>query len=191
MNTIDAHAHHRSTFHARSHTATEHVISWWRARLWRNSIDCQHVIEVLLSLRANQTCQASQLKEVLAQNLPPLFTPNPEDAFFAVLEQQIISDVNLREAIVNFLAGWRGMREASYRELLTDPAVAQKANALLPKDVPLWRWIKSRMRGEMWLTEEEFGGWTVHLLRGSPLLKEVASWYATQTQTEQTKAAQR
>ena len=57
MNTVDAHAHRPSTLHARSHTATEQVISWWRARLWRNSIDCQHVIEVLLSLRAMITEQ--------------------------------------------------------------------------------------------------------------------------------------
>ena len=76
-----------ATEHATSGNATEHVIARWQAQFWRNSKDCQHVIQVLLSLQAKAIHQHSQLQGILAQQLPPLFTPNQEHALFAVLQQ--------------------------------------------------------------------------------------------------------
>ena len=170
-------AHRPSTCDACSYIATEHVIARWQALFWRNSKDCQHVIQGLLSLRAKGIHQHSQLQGILVQKLPPLFTPNQEDAFFAVLQQKTITDANLRDAIVDFLARWEAKHEASYRELLADSAVAREANVLLPKDLPMWRWIRSCLHGEMELIEEETSGWSIHLLPKSLLSKQIVSRY--------------
>ena len=75
------------------------------------------------------------------------------DAFFALLQQKNISDAILRDAIVDFLARWEGKHKATYRELLADSAVAQEANKLLPKDLPLWLWIRRCLHGEIELIE--------------------------------------
>ena len=166
-----------ATEHATSDNATEHVIARWQALLWRNSKDCQHVIQVLLSLRANAIHQHSQLRGILVQKLPPLFTPNQEHAFFAVLQQEIITDVNLRDSIVDFCARWGAQHEATYRELLADSAVAREANVLLPKDLPMWRWIRTRLHREIELIEEETDGWIIHVLPNSLLLEQILSRY--------------
>ena len=125
------------TAHATIGNATEHVIARWQAQFWRNSKDCQHVIQVLMSLQAKAIHQHSQLQVILTQQLPPLFTPNPEHAFFAVLQQETITDVKLRKSIVDFCARWGGEHEANYQELLADSAVAREANVLLPINLPL------------------------------------------------------
>jgi hypothetical protein len=117
-----------SALDASNHNATERVITWWRARAWRNSVDCQRLIQVLLALRAR-----AQLAKVLARSLPPLFMPSPEEAFFAALQRETISDAELRKSIVDFLAMWPSQQLASYRDLLADSAVDRKADALLPK----------------------------------------------------------
>ena len=95
-----------ATEHAIDGNATEHVIARWQAQFWRNIKDCQHVIQVLLSLQANAIHQHSQLQGILAQQSPPLFTPNQEHAFFTVFQQETIINVNLRESIVDFCARW-------------------------------------------------------------------------------------
>ena len=166
-----------ATEHATSGNATEHVIARWQALFWRNSKDCQLVIQVLLSLRAKAIHQHSQLEGILVQKLPSLFTPTQEDAFFAVLQQETITDVNLRDSIVDFCARWEAKHEASYRELLADSAVAREANVLLPKDLPMWRWIRSRLHGEMELIEEETSGWTIHVLPNSLFSIQIHSRY--------------
>ena len=135
------------------------------------------MIQVLLSLQAKAIHQHSQLQVILTQQLPPLFTPNPEHAFFAVLQQETITDVKLRKSIVDFCARWGGEHEANYQELLADSAVAREANVLLPIDLPLWQWIGSRLHGEMELIEIETGGWTVVVLSDSLISKQVVSRY--------------
>ena len=136
-----------ATEHASSGNATEHVIATWQGLFWRNSKDCEHVIQVLLSLGTKAMHQHSQLQGILVQNLPSFFTPNQEDAFFPLLEQQTITDVNLRNSIIDFCASWKAEHSPSYRELLNDSAVAREANVLLPKDVPMWRWMRTRFFG--------------------------------------------
>ena len=156
---------------------TEHVIARWQALAWRDSKDCKHVIQVLLALRTVH--QHSQLQGILAQTLPPFLTPNPEDAFIAVLQQGTITDVNLRDSIVDFFAKWRSERVATIRELLADPAVAREANVLWPFDFPMRRWITSRLRGDVELKEEEeeVCTWTIHLTPQSRLKKQIYRRY--------------
>ena len=115
------------TEHATSGNATEHVIARWQAQFWRNSKDCQHVIQVLLSLQAKAIHQHSRLQVILARQLPPLFTPNQEHAFFAVLQHKTITDVKLRESIVDFCARWGGEHEAGYQELLADSGCGSRS----------------------------------------------------------------
>ena len=166
-----------ATEHATSGNATEHVIARWQGVFWRNSKDCQHVIQVLLSLRTKPMHQHSQLQGILVQNLPPLFTPNQEDAFVALLQQETITDVNLRDSIIDFCARWKAQHLASYRELLADSVVAREANVLLPKDLPMWRWMRTRLHGEIELIEEETGAWTIHVLPNSLFLLQIVSRY--------------
>ena len=40
-------------------------------------------------------------------------------------------------------------------------------NVCLPKAVPMWRWIRRRLAGDIYMTEEETGSWTIHLVRTS------------------------
>ena len=98
----DENAGGNATEHATSCNVTEHVIAKWQAMSWRGSKDCRHVIQVLLSLRARAIHRHSELEGVLVLYLPPLFTPTQEDAFFALLQQGTITDVNLRASIVDF-----------------------------------------------------------------------------------------
>ena len=163
--------------HATSGNATRSAIARWRTLFWRSSIDRQHVTQVLLSLRANKIQHHWQLQEILVQQLPPLFTPNQEDAFFAMLQQETITDVNLRYSIVDFLARWEAPDMPTYQELLADSAVAQEATELLPKDVPLWQWIGRRLHGKAELIEKDTGLWTLHLPPESPLTMQAASRY--------------
>ena len=158
---------------ATSGNDTEHVIARWNALFWRNSKDCHHVIQVLLSLRANAIHQHFGLQGILAQKLPSLFMPNHEDAFLAVLQEETITDAKMRDAVVDFCARWKCQHLASYRELLADLAVAQEANVLFPKNLPLWRWIRSRLHGEVELIGEEASGWTVSVLPNSLLLMQI------------------
>ena len=48
-----------------SGNATEHAIAKWQAMFWRKSKDCHHVIQVVLSLRANANCRGLQLGGIL------------------------------------------------------------------------------------------------------------------------------
>jgi len=177
--TATEHASGNATEHVTSGNATEHAIARWQALSWRSSKDCQHVIQVLLTLRAKATHQHLRVQRTLVQKSPPFFIPSREDTFFAVLQQEIITDMNLRDSIVDFLARWEAQHEASYRELLADSAVTREANVLLPKDLPMWRWIRSRLHGEMELIEEGTDCWTVHLIdkAESLLLKQVGRRY--------------
>ena len=68
--------------------ATEHAIAKWQAFRWRKSKDCQHVIQVVLSLRANANHQNLKLEEILTRHLPRLFMPNTEDAFFTMAAEE-------------------------------------------------------------------------------------------------------
>ena len=146
-----------------SGNATEHAIAKWQAMSWRKSKDCHHVIQMVLSLRANANCRGLQLGGILLRHLPQLFTPNMEDAFFAMLEEETITDANLRHSVVEFLCEWRQQRLASYQELLVDSAVVREMNVCLPRAVPMWRWIRIRLADEIYMTEEETGSWTIHV----------------------------
>ena len=166
-----------------SGNATEHAIAKWQAMFWRKSKDCHHVIQVVLSLRANANCRGLQLGGILLRHLPQLFTPNMEDAFFAMLEEETITDANLRHSVVEFLCEWRQQRLASYQELLADSAVEREMNVCLPKAVPMWRWISRRLAGDMYMTVEETGSWTIDLVRGSGLTKDLSKWYHERSAT--------
>ena len=109
-----------------SGNATEHAIAKWQAMFWRKSKDCHHVIQVVLSLRANANCRGLQLGGILLRHLPQLFTPNMEDAFFAMLEEETITDANLRHSVVEFLSKCPHRRLASHQELLADLAMERK-----------------------------------------------------------------
>ena len=157
--------------------ATEHAIAKWQAMSWRKSKDCHHVIQMVLSLRANANCRGRQLGGILPRHLPQLFTPNMEDAFFAMLEEEPMTDANLRHSIVVFCAKWRQQRVASYQELLADSAVERESNVCLPKAVPMWRWIRRRLAGDIYMTEEETGSWTIHVDENSDSWEHVrAVW---------------
>ena len=146
-----------------SGNATEHAIAKWQAMFWRKSKDCHHVIQVVLSLRANANCQELQLEGILLRHLPRLFAPNMEDAFFAMLEQETITDANLCYSVVDFCAKWPQQHKATYQELLADSAVVREMNVCLPRAVPMWRWIRIRLADEIYMTEEETGSWTIHV----------------------------
>ena len=126
--------------------ATEHAIARWQALFWCRSKDCHNVIQVQLFLRAKAN---HQIQGILAKWMPPFFTPSRADAFLALLHDGIVTDVNLRGAIVDFLARWPSQLYASYPDLLADSVVAREASILLPKDLPMWWWISKRLHEEM------------------------------------------
>ena len=156
--------------------ATEHEIATWQERNWRTSMDAKHVIQLLLSLRANDTQRHRQLESILAQNLPAFFTPSHADTFFAMLEQEQLSDSKLRAAIVECCARWpfRDNRELSLEHLLADVAVRQESNTLLSSKIPLKQWIDVRLHNDMDLMpahsgsilENHTGSWLI-ILRSS------------------------
>ena len=100
-----------------------------------------------------------------------------EDAFFAMLEEETMTDANLRRSVVDFCVKWRQKRLASCQELLADSAVEREMNVCLPKAVPMWRWISRRLAGDMYMTVEETGSWTIHVVRGSGLTKSISKLY--------------
>ena len=150
-----------------SGNATEHAIAKWQAMFWRKSKDCHHVTQVVLSLRANANRQDSQLEGILLRHLPRLFTPNKEDAFFAMLEQETITDANLCFSVVDFCTKWPQQHKATYQELLADSRVVRKMNVCLPRAVPMWRWLRIRLADEIYMTEEETGSWATHVDKNS------------------------
>ena len=172
-----------------SGNATEHAIAKWQAMFWRKSKDCHHVIQVVLSLRANANRQDSQLEGILLRHLPRLFTPNTEDAFFAMLEQETITDANLCFSVVDFCTKWPQQHKATYQELLVDSAVVREMNVCLPRAVPMWRWIRTRLADEIYMTEEETGSWTIHVDRNSDtcfrLVRAVGQYVASMAMTTQ------
>ena len=128
--------------------ATEHAITTWQEQRWRRSKACQHVIIVFVSLRSHRN--GDGLQRVLRQNLPSLLNEaNQQDGFFKVLEKGIISDGKLLDAVIDFLARWPSLRDASYRDLLADTGMYREAAALLPPTVPLWMWITGRLGGKL------------------------------------------
>ena len=87
-------------------TSVEGNIKTLRAIAWHNSIECHRVIQILLALQANQTLAHSQLRKILADNLPLFFMPTLEETFFGALEDDVICDFELRSALMDFLASW-------------------------------------------------------------------------------------
>ena len=100
-----------------------------------------------------------------------------EDAFFAMLEEETMTDANLRDSVADFLTRWPQQRLASYQELLADSAMEREMNVCLPKAVPMWRWIRRRLAGEIYMTEEETGSWTIHMVRYSGFAKNIPKRY--------------
>ena len=128
--------------------ATEHAITTWQEQRWRRSKECQHVIIVFVSLRSHR--KSDVLESVLGQNLPALLNEATEqDGFFEVLKKGIISDGKLLDAVIDFLARWPSLRDASYQDLLADTAMCREAAALLPPTLPLWKWITGRLGGKL------------------------------------------
>ena len=146
-----------------SGNATEHATAKWQAMFWRKSKDCHHVIQVVLSLRANANCRGLQLGGILLRHLPQLFTPNMEDAFFTMLEEETITDANLCFSVVDFCTKWPQQHKATYQELLVDSAVVREMNVCLPRAVSMWQWIRIRLADEIIMTEEETGSWTIRV----------------------------
>ena len=157
--------------------ATTHAIAEWQASFWRKSKDCHHVILVMLSLRANEHRQQLQLEGILAQHLPGLCTPSSEDAFFAMLEQETITDANLCQSVLEFLAKWPHQHEATYQELLVDSAVKGHINVCLPKEVSMWLWIRRRLNGGIYMTEEEAGSWIIQVVPNSDFRRRIVRQY--------------
>ena len=155
------------------------AIAKWQAKEWRNSNVCHRVIQVMLSLRCHRKLP---LAGILAQHLPPLFTPNTEDAFFTMLHQRELTDATLCSSIVRFLATWPGERLATYAELLANSPVKNEMNVCLPKGVSMWRWITRRMTGQMYMTRQDCtcgSNWAIHVCQQSALLTRVAREYRT------------
>jgi len=152
-----------SKLEASGQNATELAVARQRAWKWRNSVECQSLIQVLLSLQIHGH---SQLINVLVHRLPPCFMPSSEEAFFAALHHEAISDVDLRKSIVDFIVGWSSMHFAKYHDIIADPAVERQANAILPEYIPLWVWIKKRLHQEMELLEDS-GVWFILVVQGS------------------------
>jgi len=157
---------------ASSRTLAELAVDRLRAREWRSSVECQCLIQVLLHLRATEFYGRSQLITALAQNVPSFFMPGSDEAFFTALHQEALSDADLRESIVDFLAGWSHMHRATYDNILADLAVKRPANAILPEYIPLWLWMENRLREAVELREDA-GSWTIHLNSDSDLAREV------------------
>ena len=164
--------------------ATEHAIAKWQAFRWRKSKDCQHVIQVVLSLRANANHQSLKLEEILTRHLPRLFIPNTEDAFFTMLcvptsqcsewtVTYLLTDANLRDSVVDVFAEWRHQHLLTYQKLLENSAVARQMNVCLPKEVPMWQWIKRRLHGEIYMTEVETDQWAIHVVQPSLFSKQI------------------
>ena len=128
--------------------ATEHAITTWQEQRWRRSKECQHVIIVFVSLRLHSNGYV--LQRVLGQKLPAFLNEaTQQDGFFEVLEKGIINDWKLLDAVIDFLARWESLHDASYRDLLADAAVSREAAAFLPTTVPLWKWISGRLGGQL------------------------------------------
>ena len=75
--------------------ATEHAIARWQALSWRRSRECGYLIQVLLSLRVEANCCALKVGEILAHHIPDFFMLDTDDAFFTMLQQEIMSDEDL------------------------------------------------------------------------------------------------
>ena len=174
-----------ATEHIQDAQLAEHAIAKWQAMYWRKSKDCHHVILMVLSLRANANCQGLQLGGILLRHLPQLFTPNMEDAFFAMLEEETMTDANLCDSVVDFFTKWPHRRLASYQELLADSTVERGMIVFLPEAVPLRRWITRRLTGDIYMTEEETGSWTIHLVGHSGIRKSIAKRYREINATQQ------
>ena len=169
--------------------ATEHAIAKWQISRWRKSKDCQHVIQVVLSLRATANRQNLKLEEILTRHLPRLFMPNTEDAFFTMLcvptlrippkwaVTYLLNDANLRDSVVDVFAKWRHQHLLTYQKLLENSAVARQMNVCLPKEVPMWQWIERRLHGEIYMTEVETGQWAIHVVESSLFSKQIVERY--------------
>ena len=169
--------------------ATEHAIAKWQISRWRKSKVCQHVIQVVLSLRATANRQNLKLEEILTRHLPRLLMLNTEDAFFTMLcvptlrippkwaVTYLLDDANLRDAVVDLIAKWPHQHLLTYQELLENSAVARQMNVCLPKEVSMWQWIKRRLRGEIYMTEFETGQWFIHVVRPSLFLEQIVERY--------------
>ena len=133
--------------------ATEHAITTWQEQRWRRSKECQHVIIVFVSFRSHRN--GDGLQRVLGQNLPALLNEaTQQDGFFEVLEQGIISDGKLLDAVIDFLTRWQRRHNASYQDLLADAAVSREAATLLPTTVSLWKWINGCLGGQLELSTQ-------------------------------------
>ena len=106
------------------------------------------MIVVFVSLRSHR--KGEVLQRVLGQNLPALLNEaTQQDGFFEVLKKGIINDSKLLDAVIDFLARWTSLDEASYCDLLADSAVSREAAVLLPTTVQLWKWIDCRLGGQL------------------------------------------
>ena len=128
----------------------------WQVHHWPYSNECKQLIRVLLALRASGW--RSALQTMLAQNLPPFLLASRNYAFHGALQDETISQVNLRKSIVEFLALWRCRHPATVRDLVLDATVAREVEALRPKDVPwdedtMHWWITTCLHGELKLEE--------------------------------------
>ena len=151
------------------------ALSMWQLRHWCHSEECKGAIKLLLALRAG--LHDSRVQNILAQMLPSFLAPRREDAFLALLHQGTISDVRLLNSFVDFLTGWTRLESATVGELLADPSVAQEANALLPEEVPMWRWVTSRLHTEIELKADPAGAWHIELHPQSSLPSQIAQRY--------------
>ena len=166
------------------------------AQCWRTSKDCQHVIQVFLSLRVNSIPGHSRLADILALELPPLLMlQNQKDAFLVLLQREKVSDVKLLDAFNEFLATWTRPVWASYRDLLADANVDREAAALLPATVPLWMWIQERLRGQInlvigcgphgnggWIWSNQTGDWIWRCTYQAGDLAAEEAWFAEEAE---------
>ena len=146
-------------------TNVEGNIKTLRAIAWQNSIECHRVIQILLALQANQTPAHSKLQKVFADKLPLFFMTTLEEKFFGALEDDVICDFELRNAIIDLLARWDKTYYATYQDLCADSSVREKLNVVLPKRIPLWIWMKKRLFPDIELFPNESGVW---IIRSSP-----------------------
>ena len=92
--------------------------------------------------------------------------PSSQEAFFGVLESPdvAITDNDLRESVVDFLAMWPKQHLATFSDLSADAQVLAVSAQLLPDHVTFYNWVERRMHRDIELREEG-DGITIHLTR--------------------------
>ena len=122
-----------------------------QARNWAKSSECQGTVCVLIAL--HKTCH-SELSLVFASQLPSFLMLSASEAFFTALQFYELQDRGLKEAVLQFLINWPGMRLVNwpYSDLSKDSRVQAALTWCVPNYVHLREWIDRRMHALLYLS---------------------------------------